>query len=156
MSARGTGATDGTSLCLAAMEASSARVATLLSKGLPVDSEDKYGHTALMRAAEYGRGSTVSLLLEKGAEVNYQSSVDGFTALMMAAAYGLNGKEDMVSLLLSKGANPELKNKEGNTALDKAKQFNCVEVTGRIEKHLSITNTRVPSTTEVNHLKFID
>ena len=143
---------DGNNLCLAAMEAGTARLSTLLAKGVPVDFEDKYGHTALMRASEYGRESSVLLLLQSGALINYQSSVDGFTALMIAAAYGLNDKVSIVSLLLSRGADPSLRNKDGATALEKAKQFSSTEVVKMIEKHISTTDMS-KHVTEVSYIQ---
>ncbi len=45
-------------------------VRLLIDKGSDADSEDMYGQTALMKAAEEGNLAIVKLLIEKGADVN--------------------------------------------------------------------------------------
>jgi len=62
----------------------------------------------------------VDLLLEFGADVNYQDS-RGWTPLMIAATQGY---EDMIEFLIVKGANLDIKDKYGKKAADKAKSQN--------------------------------
>ncbi|MBS1549535.1 MAG: ankyrin repeat domain-containing protein [Bacteroidetes bacterium] len=62
-------------------------------------------------------------LLEHGADVN--KICDNKTPLMFAAKYG---KLEMVKQLLAKGAQKDLKNTKGYTALDYAKRENFQEI----------------------------
>ena len=54
------------------------------------------GSTALLLAAANGKERVVDLLLQRGAEINKQTS-DSFTALMAAAH---NGHERVIEVLL--------------------------------------------------------
>ena len=95
-------------------------VAALLQSGAEVDARDAEGKTALILAA-YTESSVptevLSALLGHGAQLNAQDH-DGNTALVMAAKSGcISG----VEFLLSKGAETNLKNKEGKTPLKYAR-----------------------------------
>lgn len=90
-----------------------------------VDVNTRYGNdlTALMWAAGYADGAgvadaekVVTLLLDRHASID---AVDnrGRTPLMIAAE---NGHAEMVDLLISRGADPALKDKGGKTAFDLA------------------------------------
>lgn len=57
--------------------------------------------TLLRQTAEAGQENMVSLLLDRGADVNTQESEYGFTALHFAARYGLKPVADV---LLRRGA----------------------------------------------------
>jgi ankyrin repeat protein len=89
-----------------------------------VNSKDRYGATALIRATEQGHIEIIKLLLKASADVNIQDK-DGVSALMEAA---ITGKDELVDLLLQAGANPNLKNVDGKTALELAenKRFNKI------------------------------
>jgi ankyrin repeat protein len=78
---------------------------------------DNYNKTtAFIRASRSGQISVVRVFLKK--EVHFDlDRTARFTDLMAAS---LNGNTDIVKLLLEKGANPYLKDKEGKTALDYA------------------------------------
>ncbi|MGU9951655.1 MAG: ankyrin repeat domain-containing protein [Gammaproteobacteria bacterium WSBS_2016_MAG_OTU1] len=68
-----------------------------------VNREDKYGWTALMRAAGSGHSEVVKVLLENGADVNYKNKDGwwiGWTALMRAAESGQN---EVAKILLECG-----------------------------------------------------
>ncbi len=93
-------------------------VRTLLSNGATVDSpRSAKGRTPLIVACAYYSGITVCrLLIEHGADVNALTSANE-TALMLAAS---NAKVAVVDYLLEKGANPNLKDAKGKTALDYA------------------------------------
>ena len=60
--------------------------------------------------------SLVKFFVENGAALNYQSSY-GNTALILASMWG---HSEVVRFLLTKGADPSLKTKDGFTALDEA------------------------------------
>ncbi|MCG7852323.1 MAG: ankyrin repeat domain-containing protein, partial [Methanosarcinaceae archaeon] len=57
---------------------------------------------ALIKASDQGNIDTVKLLLDKGANIDYQFDNDGETALMKASA---RGHAEVVKLLLDRGAN---------------------------------------------------
>jgi ankyrin repeat protein len=93
------------------------------------------GRTALIiTCAYYGGVSNCKVLLDHGADVN-AVTVNGETALMLAAS---NAKSDVVTYLLSKGADPKLRDKSGKSALyyaksakideDMKKAMKCCEV----------------------------
>jgi ankyrin repeat protein len=90
----------------------------LLNHGAKVDfPKSAKGRTPLIIAcAYYGGISLCSALLNHGAAINAVTT-NGETALMFAAS---NTKADLVKYLIEKGANPQLKNKQGLTALDYA------------------------------------
>ena len=67
-----------------------------------------------MWASDYGPIEVVSLLLEKGADVNARDNDDGNTALINASNLG---QIDIVKLLLDKGADVNAKTNCGCTAL---------------------------------------
>lgn len=68
------------------------------------------GFSALARAAEYGRLHVMEAILERGADIDFQSHVDGSTALMRA---GARGKAEAVQYLLERGASAFLKDHLG-------------------------------------------
>jgi len=94
-------------------------VAYLLDKDASIEAKDANSRTALMYASSGPFAETVELLLENGAEVNIQGSLEGFTALMTAAA---EGQLEVVRKLLIYGADPALKDKDGDTAESFASQ----------------------------------
>ena len=67
---------------------------------LVLDCKDKYGNTALNRAAQNGHTNVVGILVGRGADINAKNN-SGRTSLNYAAAMG---NTDMVQLLLKKGA----------------------------------------------------
>lgn len=76
------------------------------------------GRTALMVACAYWSGLDMARLLTTyKADVNAVDQ-DGVTALMLAS---LNLKQDVVTYLLAKGANPKARDSKGQTALDYAR-----------------------------------
>lgn len=92
----------------------------LLSTGLDPNKPDDQGKLPLMEATIKNRGSMVNTLLAKGADPNAKPDKYGQTALMLAASLGHG---DIVKTLLAHGADPELRDHDGLTALDYAKQL---------------------------------
>ena len=79
-------------------------------------------------AASQGHERVVDLLLQRGAEINLQSSA-GYTALMLAA---FHGHERVVELLLRRGAEINLQKSDGVTALMNAAYLNRPAVVRRL------------------------
>jgi ankyrin repeat protein len=81
------------------------------------------GRSALHPAAEHGRVTVATVLLERGAAVNDQVTTgwlgEGDTPLHVAV---LKKDVQVVSLLLAHGASPDVKGQWGLTPLDVAKQ----------------------------------
>src|SRR3954471_11850960 len=88
-----------------------ARLKTLVVSRDAANAPGAFGETPLMDAATAGSVEAMTLLLDKGAEVDAQSPF-GTTALMMSAT-------DLakVRLLLDRGAKPAVASKQGRTAL---------------------------------------
>ena len=88
------------------------RVRELLADGSdPDEYKDGNGWTALIVAARYGRDSTVSILIQHGADLNIQDN-DGKTALQRAT---WNGKYEFTTKLIKAGADLNIKDKDGKT-----------------------------------------
>ncbi len=88
-------------------------VEALLCGGADINSQDNYGSTPLMWAADKNNKEMAQLLLKYNPDVNIQNS-EGHTSLMYAAQQ--NNKE-IASLLLEKGADINIQNSYGESAL---------------------------------------
>ncbi|MEI0525256.1 ankyrin repeat domain-containing protein [Brachyspira murdochii] len=87
----------------------------LIQKGADINAFDNYGNTALI----YGVNNleTVKLLVENGADVNFYKG--GSTALISACEYSHERNIDVIKYLVSKKANINAQDNEGDTALNK-------------------------------------
>jgi hypothetical protein len=89
-----------------------------------------YGGTALIPAAEKGHIETVKLLLEKSnVDVNHVNRL-GWTALMEAVVLTDGGPthQQIIKLLLNHGADPDIADKNGVSALEHAKNRGFSEI----------------------------
>ena len=91
----------------------------LIGQGADVNMPDGFGHTPLFVAAEYRLVPTAEALLEDGADANAVTP-EGMNALHPAAALG---DEEMVSLLLAWGADPEQRDHSGRLPRDYAREM---------------------------------
>lgn len=107
-----------TALMMAAFKRDEDVVRALLAKGAKVNQP---GWSALHYAAAGGDDKITQLLIERGAQLDALSprASGAFTPLMLAAR---EGYETTARLLLARGANAGLKNTEGHTAAQIAKQ----------------------------------
>ena len=96
----------------------------LLGKGLLINSRTPEGWTPLYVAARDGQAEAAKLLIFKGARLNAQSNL-GATALMMAVTQPFETEKARLNLLeymLRRGADVNLTDKYGHTALYYAQQ----------------------------------
>ena len=99
-----------------------AKVQSLLDKGVSPNLKTEDGKTILMLAAYLGHTDIAQLLIEKGADVNARDN-DGKTALMYAAE---TGNIAMAQLLLEKGADLNAVTNNGKTAIQIAQDNNQI------------------------------
>ena len=107
-------ASDETPLMLAALKGNLDATQRLLDKGAAIN---RPGWTPLHYAATGPEPKLVSLMLERGAQIDAPSP-NGSTALMMAARYGA---DDSALLLLARGASTAVRNQKDMNAADFAR-----------------------------------
>ena len=95
-------------------------VKILLDNNANVDDADEIGQTALMASAKAGRLDIVKLLVRAGAKVEKQD-INGLTALHWAMLEDDNPA--VVEYLLYSGVDREIRDANGGTATDYAKQL---------------------------------
>jgi serine/threonine-protein phosphatase 6 regulatory ankyrin repeat subunit B len=94
-----------------------ALVKFLVDHGANVNAQLKDGRTPLMIAARLGREDRVVTLLDKGAWVNARDA-QGKTALMLAVTCMWDQNNRALTLLLDRGANLDVTDSEGLSAVD--------------------------------------
>ncbi|MGO3573607.1 MAG: ankyrin repeat domain-containing protein [Pseudolactococcus laudensis] len=96
---------------------------------------NRYGGNALIPAAEKGHLENVKrLLADKRVAINYQNKF-GYTALIEAVGLrdGSQVYQDIVAELLRNGANPNIRDNSGRTALDYANQLGYSNIANMIK-----------------------
>ena len=105
-----------------------AEVVAALEEGFSPNVEEelhpKFGTSPLMEAAFHGRTAIVRVLIENNAAINTQSGF-GWTALHYA---GQANKVECAALLIAAGADREIKNGKGKTAIQRAQDQGKAEV----------------------------
>ena len=101
-----------TPLYLAAATGKKSALELLLENNGNPNIEDNQGHTPL--TASIKDSNVVELLLDNGAQIDYQVPSDGNTALHLAVD---SNQQQTIEVLLSKEANPNIKNDKGETPL---------------------------------------
>lgn len=94
-----------------------------LSHGADLKSTNRYGGTALIPAAERGHVETVQMLIDAGVDVNHLNRLH-WTALLEAVILGDGGPRhvEIARRLLAAGADRQIADKDGVTALEHARQ----------------------------------
>jgi uncharacterized protein len=88
-----------------------------IAAGSNLNEKDPFGGSSpLISAALFGKTEEAKLLIEAGADIDFQNN-DGSTALLTAAFFG---RPEIVKLLLEKGADKSIKNKYNATAFESA------------------------------------
>ena len=103
----------GTALMAAANNGHTEIAKILIGRGAKVDAVDHSHRTALLFAATGPFPETVKLLLDNKSNPNVVDNGEHFSPLMHAAA---EGNLDIVKILLEYGADPDLKDVDGDTA----------------------------------------
>lgn len=125
-----TGPKKRTALLWAAANGHTSIVEFLHSKDANINAKDSNGQTALMFAVKGSHVEAVEYLLENGADIDARSIKQGFTALITAAAVG---DVRVVRLLLEHGADKSIAERNGNTALDRARQYDHPDIAALLE-----------------------
>ena len=127
--------------CLVARRGNNAEVTAYLDKygATAVDRRTVHERTALILAVWDGRRDTVTLLLERGADIHARDK-DGMTPLIWAAQ---QGQKETVALLLEKGANPYERDKSSRTALKAAQERRHAETAALIEQWFETQKQRL-------------
>jgi ankyrin repeat protein len=94
-----------------------------LAAGANLKSTNRYGGTALIPACHYGHVETVRVLLETKIDVDHVNNL-GWTALLEAVILGDGGPThtEIVRLLLARGANRNIADRDGITPLAHAQR----------------------------------
>jgi ankyrin repeat protein len=98
--------------------------ALLIAHHADTAATDRVGKTAMEYAAGRGQTAIVQRLLDAGVDVN-AAYHNHLTALMWAAGYD---QAATASMLLARGANRDLRDDRGKTALDIAEETHSVHV----------------------------
>ena len=86
-----------------------------IAAGTDINEKDPFGGSSpLISAAVFGKPDAAKILIDAGADVNFQNN-DGSTALHTAAFFC---RPEIVKMLLAKGADKNIKNKFGATAYE--------------------------------------
>jgi len=117
----------GTRLSRAAVDGDLNKVQSILKSGKEkVNDLDKWGWSALTWSVYYGHGHVAKYLLEEGADANFKTTMSygryspGVTPCILAAYYGHSG---ILKDLIDHKANIKVKDANGKTARDYAKEF---------------------------------
>ena len=94
-----------------------------IEHGADVTSTNRYGGTALIPAAEHGYVQTIRILLGTDIDVNHVNNL-GWTALLEAIILGSGGTDhqEVIRLLIEAGADINLPDAQGVSALEHARQ----------------------------------
>lgn len=104
-----------------------------LAAGADVTSINRYGGTALIPASEHGHVETVKILIAAGVPVNHVNNL-GWTAMQEAILLNDGGprQQEVIRLLLEAGADPDIRDPQGRTALQNAERLGFSEIAALI------------------------
>jgi uncharacterized protein len=99
----------------------------LIEAGADINTQDSLGNSALHYAAQEHQHGIASILLQAGAEID-SKDIHGNTPLWRAV-FNSKGRGDLITLLLSFGADRGHPNKRGKSPLDLANTISNYELT---------------------------
>lgn len=107
-----------------------------LENGADVGSLNRYGGTALIPASEHGHMETVKILIGAGVPLDHVNE-PGWTALQEAVLLNDGGpnQQEVARQLLEAGADPQITDLQGRTALENARRLGFDELAEIIESH---------------------
>ncbi|ALG30336.1 hypothetical protein AOZ07_16000 [Glutamicibacter halophytocola] len=107
-----------------------------LENGADVKNLNRYGGTALIPASEHGHIQTVKILIDAGVPLDHVND-PGWTALQEAVLLNDGGpnQQEVARLLLEAGADPQITDPQGRTALENARRLGFEELAEVIESH---------------------
>jgi len=125
----------GTYLIGATIDINLPLIRVLLANGVNINAQNNQGINALMVASRMGYVEIVELLLKNGADISAKDkqemtalmhAADGYTGTRSTVMTNIKGQQiplrlnhvTVAQLLLDRGANPNLSDKKGKTALD--------------------------------------
>lgn len=114
-----------TPLAMAAFNGHTEIVKLLIEKGADVNAADVQGNTPIVHASGGTVPETVQVLIDAEADIDVRFGDEKWTPLMMAAA---EGSLECAKVLLKAGANQSVKDTDGETALDFAKEKGHTEL----------------------------
>lgn len=121
-------------------------VKLLLSRGADVNKVDDHGSSSLIAASINGQAPVVEWLLKNGADINHFEDPYWHRNPLLCACY--YNQLDVVSILIEKGADLNVKNKEGESPLGIAiSQRNYNLVTLLLEKGVDPESSSIDSST---------
>ena len=111
-----------------------------------IRSANRFGGTVLLPSSEKGYLKTVEVAIAAGVPVNHVNDL-GWSALQEAVILGNGGYlyRDIIRMLMDAGANPDLKDNEGKTALDWARERQQESVLAILEGREVLDRGSVPS-----------
>ena len=100
-----------------------------LAHGADVDAKDSFNGTALIRAADRGYLQIVDRVIRAGVSLDHVNSL-GWTALLEAVilGHGDEAHQKVVTRLVQAGVDQGVRDRDGRTALDHARQRGYTEI----------------------------
>lgn len=102
-----------------------------------VNLKDELGRSPLQLAAQAGHLDLVNILINAGAQVNHTDRLKGYTALHYAA---MHNHPKIILFLLSRRADPNMQDSEGNCPLHFCAGNGCVETVKILLEHRADVN----------------
>ena len=107
--------------CALRARCSNETIMLLIENGADIFDFDNEGVSVFDMAITYDNIPMVNYLIEQGKDVNKTTRKSGFTALMGAACYG---RVEIAKILLQNGADKNVKDSKGFSAVDFARKMN--------------------------------
>lgn len=115
---------------------------------IDVNWRDDKGRTAMTEAAYFGPSTLVKKLLELNASVNAQDDLWRKTPLMHAT---FKGRDDVVDMLLEKGAIVDVQDSEKKTAIDIARERGYSYLSKKLEMVRTFNSIIIKSLFSIIH-----